>query len=177
MVGTVTADTIFILSCTLIDCRAVDTILRSEVAPTPRTTSINSTAPTTVFETVIATPLKGAANTCSGLIKVLLPDLIDAGFDILNPVQTSAANMDPRELKQEFGEKLSFWGGGVDTQRVLPFGTADEVRQNVRERFKIFGPRGGFVFNTLHNVQAGIPVENLLALYETVEECRNYPIQ
>jgi len=85
--------------------------------------------------------------------------------------------MDPRELKQEFGEKLSFWGGGVDTQRVLPFGTADEVRQNVRERFKIFGPRGGFVFNTLHNVQAGIPVENLLALYETVEECRNYPIQ
>lgn len=105
-----------------------------------------------------------------GAIVPLIPDLIEAGFDILNPVQTSAANMDPATLKQRFGSQISFWGGGVDTQHTLPFGTPDQVRQQVRERLAIFSEDGGFVFNPSHNVQAQVPVENLLAMYETVHE-------
>ena len=101
----------------------------------------------------------------------LIPEFIDAGFDILNPVQCSAAQMDPATLKERFGTRLTFWGGGVDTQRTLPFGTAEEVRNEVRDRIRIFSPGGGFVFNTIHNVQAGVPVENLLAMYEAVSEC------
>lgn len=110
-----------------------------------------------------------------GSVKPFIPDFIAAGFDILNPVQTSAANMDPVELKAEFGDRITFWGGGVDTQRTLPFGTAEEVRDEVRERIRVLGPGGGFVFNTIHNVQAQVPVENLLALYETFRECASYP--
>jgi uroporphyrinogen-III decarboxylase len=91
-------------------------------------------------------------------------------------VQCSAANMDPRRLKQTFGDRLTFWGGGVDTQRTLPFGTPDEVRAEVRERIRIFGVGGGFVFNTTHNVQACVPPENLLALYESVREYGRYPL-
>jgi hypothetical protein len=105
-----------------------------------------------------------------GSVKPLIPDFIEAGFDILNPVQTSAADMNPATLKAEFGADVVFWGGGVDTQRTLPFGTPDEVRAQVRERLKILGTGGGFVFNPSHNVQALVPVENLLAMYETVRE-------
>ena len=112
-----------------------------------------------------------------GSNRAFFPDMIDAGFDILNPVQTSAAHMDPVGLKRDFGMKTTFWGGGVDTQRVLPFGTPDEIRQDVSDRFRIFAPGGGFVFTTIHNVQPGVPIENLLALYETVNECRDYPIK
>jgi uroporphyrinogen-III decarboxylase len=101
-----------------------------------------------------------------------MPDLIEAGFDIFNPVQCSAAKMDPRTLKEKFGSQVTFWGGAVDTQKTLPFGTADDVRREARERISIFNPGGGFVFNTIHNVQAGVPVENLLALYETAREGR-----
>ena len=104
-----------------------------------------------------------------------MPDLIEAGFDILNPVQCSAAGMEPGELKRRFGDQVTFWGGGVDTQHTLPFGTPDEVRREARERIETFGPGGGFVFNTIHNVQAGVPAENLVALYETVKEHRAYP--
>lgn len=111
-----------------------------------------------------------------GCIRPFINDFIDAGFDILNPVQTSAARMDPRDLKAEFGERIVFWGGGIDTQHTLPFGTADEVRQQVRQRIEIFGPGGGFVFNPIHNIQAQVPVENLLALYETVREYGRYPL-
>jgi uroporphyrinogen-III decarboxylase len=78
--------------------------------------------------------------------------------------------MEPAELKRRFGDRITFWGGGVDTQHTLPFGTPDEVRREVRERIETFGQGGGFVFNTVHNVQARIPVENVLALYETVKE-------
>jgi hypothetical protein len=113
---------------------------------------------------------------CCGSILPLIPEFIDTGFDILNPVQTSARNMDPAELKRRFGETLTFWGGGVDTQRVLPFGTPEEVRLQVHERLRTFGPGGGFVFNPIHNVQACVPVENLLAMYETVQEYRKYPL-
>ena len=107
----------------------------------------------------------------------LIPYLIETGFDILNPVQTSARNMDPRELKAKFGDRLTFWGGGVDTQRVLPFGTPDEVRSQVHEHICIFGQDGGFVFNPIHNVQAGVPIDNLKAMYETVREYRGYPLR
>jgi uroporphyrinogen-III decarboxylase len=108
-------------------------------------------------------------HTCGSVVR-LLPDFIDAGFDILNPVQCSAAGMDPRGLKERFGDRVVFWGGGVDTQRTLPFGTPDDVRREVRERIAIFSPGGGFVFNTIHNVQAKVPVENLRALYQMVRE-------
>ena len=111
-------------------------------------------------------------HSCGSIIK-LLPDFIEAGFDILNPVQTSATGMDPQTLKSEFGDQIVFWGGGIDTQKTLPFGTPDEVRKQVKERIDIFGPGGGFVFNSIHNVQAGVPVENLLALYETFIEYRD----
>jgi hypothetical protein len=113
---------------------------------------------------------------CCGSVRDLLEDLIEAGFDILNPVQTSAAHMEPEELKKTFGGRLTFWGGGVETQGTLPLGTPDQVRQQVRERIRILGEGGGFVFNPVHNVQACTPVENLLALYETVRECRRYPV-
>lgn len=111
-----------------------------------------------------------------GSVAALIPDFIEAGFDILNPVQTSAVGMDPRWLKERFGDRIVFWGGGVDTQRTLPFGTPEQVRAEVRERIRIFGRGGGFVFNTIHNVQARVPVQNLLALYEVVREYGQYPL-
>ena len=83
--------------------------------------------------------------------------------------------MDPEALKAKYGKRITFWGGGIDTQHVLPFGSPDEIRAMVKERMRIFGRGGGFVFNTIHNVQAGIPVENLLALYEAVDRYRAYP--
>ena len=117
------------------------------------------------------TPWKTFIHSC-GSIMALLPDIIESGFDILNPVQCSAAGMVPKTLKEEYGDKISFWGGGVDTQKTLPFGTPDEIRRQVGERINIFGRGGGFVFNTVHNVQAGTPAENLVALYEAVREAR-----
>ena len=113
------------------------------------------------------TPWKTFIHSC-GSIMALLPEMVAAGFDILNPVQCSAAGMDPVALKEKFGEKITFWGGGVDTQRTLPFGTPEEVRREVRQRIEILGRGGGFVFNTVHNVQANTPAENLMALYEAV---------
>ena len=102
-----------------------------------------------------------------GSVAALIPDFIDAGFDILNPVQCSAFDMEAQSLKNRFGDRITFWGGGVDTQQTLPFGAPDQVRAEVRERIEIFGKGGGFVFNAIHNIQSGTPVENLLALFET----------
>ena len=110
-------------------------------------------------------------HTC-GSVWDLLPDLIEAGFDILNPVQCSAAKMDPAALKREFGKQLVFWGGGVDTQKTLPFGTPEEVYNQVRERIAIFNDGGGFVFNTIHNIQGDTPVENILALLRAIADSR-----
>jgi hypothetical protein len=110
-------------------------------------------------------------HSCGSIIN-LLPDIVDSGFDILNPVQTSAAGMDPRVLKDRFGDRITFWGGGVDTQRTLPFGTPAEIREEVLDRVEIFGQGGGFVFNPVHNVQVGTPAENLVALYDAVRESR-----
>lgn len=119
------------------------------------------------------TTWKTFIHSCGSVIN-LVEDFIASGFDILNPVQTSAANMDPRELKRRFGDRIAFWGGGVDTQQVLPYGTPDQVRQQVRERIEIFGAGGGYVFNTVHNVQPNTPIENVVAMYETVDECGHY---
>ena len=113
---------------------------------------------------------------CCGSVRALLPDFAEAGFDILNPVQTSAAHMDPGELKKTFGDVFTFWGGGIDTQRTLPFGTPEQVREEVRQRIKVFGAGGGFVFNPVHNVQSRAPIENILAMYETMREFGNYPL-
>jgi hypothetical protein len=107
-----------------------------------------------------------------GSVERFIPSFIEAGFDILNPVQCSAAGMDPTHLKNNFGDRLVFWGGGVDTQRVLPFGTAEEVTRNVQERCRIFARSGGFVFNAIHNVQAKTPVENIVAAIDAVHRFR-----
>ncbi len=99
-----------------------------------------------------------------GSVYRLIPDFIEAGFDILNPVQCSAAEMDARSLKKEFGGEIVFWGGGVDTQRTLTFGTPEEVYREASERVEVFAPGGGFVFNAIHNIQANTPVANILAM-------------
>ena len=117
------------------------------------------------------TPWKTFIHSC-GSVAELIPDFVDAGFDILNPVQTAAAGMEPAVLKERFGDRVTFWGGGVDTQRTLPFGTPEEIRRQVSDRMRIFGKGGGFVFAAIHNIQAGVPVENLLALFESVREYR-----
>jgi len=109
---------------------------------------------------------------CCGSIKPLIPLFIEAGFDILNPVQNSAKDMDPQMLKDQFGSKICFWGGGVDTQHTLPFGTPDEVFKQVTERINIYSKNGGFVFNTIHNTQSGVPVENFLAMIEAIKQFR-----
>ena len=119
------------------------------------------------------TSWKAFMHSC-GAVEPLIPHFIEAGFDVLNPVQCSAAGMDPRTLKKKYGDKLVFWGGGVDTQRTLPFGTPVEVRAEVRDRIRILGENGGFVFNTIHNIQPGTPVENVLAMVDAYRECRDY---
>jgi hypothetical protein len=110
-----------------------------------------------------------------GAMWKLLDDVVDAGFDILNPVQTSAADMNPVRLKETYGDRLTFWGGGVETQSTLPFGTPEEIRAQVKDRLRIFAPGGGYVFTTIHNLQARVPVENIVALYEAVNDYRAYP--
>ena len=107
-----------------------------------------------------------------GSIYQLIPDFIDAGFDVLNPVQCSAAEMEPQRLKDEFGDQLVFWGGGVDTQKTLPFGTPKEVYNEVRNRIEIFNRNGGFVFNSIHNVQSNVPTENILAMFNAINDAR-----
>jgi uroporphyrinogen decarboxylase len=104
----------------------------------------------------------------------LIPDLIDIGFDIVNPVQVSARGMDTRRLKQDFGRDIVFWGGGVDTQRVLPFGKPAEVVEEVKRRIDDLAPGGGFVFAAIHNIQAFVPPENIVAAFDTALEYGRY---
>jgi len=111
-----------------------------------------------------------------GSVERFIPSFIEAGFDILNPVQCSAAGMDPDHLKNAYGERITFWGGGVDTQHVLPFGTPQEVRKQVLDRCRIFSRDGGFIFNTIHNVQARTPVENIIAMLNAVHEFNGVPV-
>jgi uroporphyrinogen-III decarboxylase len=115
------------------------------------------------------TPWKTFKHSC-GAVSKFLPSFIEAGFDILNPVQCSATGMEPEKLKAIYGDQLTFWGGGVDTQKTLPFGTPAEVREQVLRRCEIFAPGGGFIFNSIHNVQAQTPVENIVAMLNAVHE-------
>ena len=110
-------------------------------------------------------------HTCGG-IWPLLDCIVEAEFDILNPVQCSAAGMDPQRLKKTYGDRLTFWGGGVDTQHVLPFGQPQEVRDQVKERIDIFAEGGGFVFCSIHNIQALTPIENLVAMFDVIQQYR-----
>jgi uroporphyrinogen decarboxylase len=112
-------------------------------------------------------PVKVKLHSCGG-IRQLIPDLIEAGLDATNPVQTSCAGMDPAELKREFGRDLVFWGGGCDTQEILPQGSPEKVREHVRERVRILAPGGGFVFQQVHNILAFVPPENVVAMLDAV---------
>lgn len=115
------------------------------------------------------TPWKTFKHSC-GAIEPFLGALTDAGFDIINPVQCSATGMEPEKIKEKYGDRLVFWGGGVDTQKTLPFGSPEQVRKEVLSRCEIFSKGGGFVFNSIHNVQALTPVENIVAMLEAVKE-------
>jgi hypothetical protein len=114
-------------------------------------------------------------HTCGSVTRII-PMLIASGLDIINPVQTSAAGMDPSWLKSEFGGKITFWGGGVDTQKTLPFASPEEVEQEVAKRIRIFAPGGGFVFNAIHNIQQGTPPANIVAAYDTARKTGRYPL-
>ncbi len=105
-----------------------------------------------------------------GAVEPFMSHFIESGFDIINPVQCSATGMEPRNLKEKYGRDLVFWGGGVDTQQSLPFGTPEEVYNEVRERIEIFNKDGGFVFNTTHNTQANTPTENILAMLKAIRD-------
>ena len=118
------------------------------------------------------TEWKTFMHSCGSIID-LLPDFIDAGFDILNPVQCSATGMSARILKKKFGDRIVFWGGGVNTQKTLPFGTPRQISEEVYEAVKVFGKGGGFIFAAIHNIQANIPVENLVALFESFAKYRD----
>ncbi|TWU40936.1 uroporphyrinogen decarboxylase family protein [Novipirellula artificiosorum] len=109
---------------------------------------------------------------CCGGIRPLIGDLIDAGFEVLNPVQTACADMDPTELKREFGREITFWGGGCDTRQVLNNATPEQVKSHVREQVEIFAPGGGFVFNTVHNILPEVPPQNVIAMFEALGEIR-----
>jgi hypothetical protein len=110
---------------------------------------------------------------CCGAIESFMQLFIDSGFDIINPVQINAAGMDPVLLKEKYGDNLVFWGGGADTQKILPFASPEEVKEHVIRQCEILSKNGGFVFNTVHNVQANVPVENILAMFEALAEYRN----
>jgi len=107
-----------------------------------------------------------------GSIYQLIPDLIEAGFEIINPVQTNTRDMEPSRLKKEFGNDVTFWGGGADTRSVLNQGTAKQVKDHVQEQIEILSPGGGFVFNTIHNILPDVPAENIIAMFETIDEYR-----
>ena len=109
---------------------------------------------------------------CCGAVEPFMDSFIASGFDIINPVQVNAAGMDPVLLKERYGKQLVFWGGGADTQKILPFGTPDEIRDHVYQLCEIFAPGGGFVFNTVHNIQANVPVENIVAMLEALNQYR-----
>jgi uroporphyrinogen decarboxylase len=109
-----------------------------------------------------------------GAIRSLIPDLIEVGVDALNPVQFTAEGMDLVELKREFGREIAFWGAGVDTQKTLPRGTPDEVREEVMRNVETLKPGGGYVFATVHNIQADVPPENIVAMIEAMREAGVY---
>lgn len=110
-------------------------------------------------------------HSCGSIYK-LIPDLIDAGFEIINPVQISSRDMEPARLKEEFGKEITFWGGGADTRRVINHGSPEEVKAHVRQNIETFSPGGGFVFNTVHNIMPDVPPENIMAMFAAIDEYR-----
>jgi len=108
-------------------------------------------------------------HTC-GACAELIPDLIDNGVDILNPVQTSAMNMEPALLKKKYGKNIVFWGGGIDSQHTLPFSDPDKIKEEVKRNIEIFKPNGGYIFNNIHNIQGDIPPQNIVAMYDAAWE-------
>jgi uroporphyrinogen decarboxylase len=125
---------------------------------------------------VLAPNVRRFFHSC-GNVRPLIPDYIELGVDILNPVHIRATGMEPVALKRDFGKDLVFWGGGVDTQGVLPNGTPQEVRDDVRRNIEALAPGGGFVFNTVHNIQTDVPAENLAAMYAALTEYGIYPMR
>jgi hypothetical protein len=117
------------------------------------------------------TQWKTFMHSCGG-VEPLIADFTDAGFDILNPVQCSAEGMDAAHLKEAYGRRITFWGGGVDTQKTLPFGTPAQVREEVKRRVGTFAEEGGYVFNAIHNVQSRTPIKNVMAMFEAFDGCR-----
>lgn len=109
-----------------------------------------------------------------GAIREIIPDLIDIGVDILNPIQYKAAGMGLKNLKKDFGKEIVFWGGGIDTQKILPFGTTTAVKDEVKRVLDIMAPGGGYVFATVHNIQADIPIKNIVSMLETLKSHRKY---
>ncbi|MGC8990918.1 MAG: uroporphyrinogen decarboxylase family protein [Verrucomicrobiia bacterium] len=113
--------------------------------------------------------MKTFLHSC-GSIRALLPDLIEAGYDVINPVQTTCKGMEPEGLKADFGKDICFWGGGCDTKTVLPQSTPQKVKDHVKRRLEILAPGGGFVFNTVHNILPEVPPQNIVAMFEAIEE-------
>jgi uroporphyrinogen decarboxylase len=113
--------------------------------------------------------MKTFLHSC-GSIRALMPDLIEAGYDVINPMQTTCKGMEAEGLKADFGRDICFWGGGCDTKTVLPHGTPAEVKDHVKRRLEILMPGGGFVFNTVHNILPDVPPQNIAAMFEAIEE-------
>jgi uroporphyrinogen decarboxylase len=125
-----------------------------------------------IFETVKKrSDLHLFLHSCGSIVDIL-PDLIEVGVEIVNPVQTSARGMDPARLKREFGRDLTFWGGGCDTQRILPLGAPAEIDEHVKERIATFAPGGGFVFTQIHNIMPNVPPANIAAMVDAVKKYR-----
>ena len=117
--------------------------------------------------------IKMMMHSCGSVFSII-PDLIEAGVDILNPIQYSARGMDPVEIKKQFGKDIVIWGGGVDTQKILPQGSVKEVKEETKRMMDIFMPGGGFVFAPVHSIQYDVPIENILAMWDTVREYGKY---
>ena len=107
---------------------------------------------------------------CCGGVRQLIPHFIDIGLDSINPVQINCDGMDPSELKREYGRDIAFWGGGCDTRDVLPNASVDSIRKHVRDLMRIWAPGGGFVFQQVHNILADVPPENVVAMYDAVND-------
>jgi len=117
--------------------------------------------------------IRTTLHTCGSVYHVI-PDIIESGYDCLNPVQIAAANMEPERLKREFGEDITFWGGGINTQATLPNGTPQDVREETKRIMETFAPGGGFVFSPVHNIQDDVPIENFIAMWETFQDNCTY---
>ena len=107
-------------------------------------------------------------------MRPIIPDFLEIGINILNPIHITATGMEPKQLKKDFGNDLVFWGGGVDTQHILPSGSPDHVADNVKRNIEALAPGGGYVFTTVHNIQSEVPPENIMAMWNTFKKFRYY---